>query len=61
MRSVQLIGSSVPEAVKMGPERVKLKNALLKAVTWERLVKTEQAGKRLSGCCGDFWTLAIAL
>jgi hypothetical protein len=27
---------------------------LLKSVAREFLVKTEQAGKGLSGCCGDF-------
>jgi hypothetical protein len=27
---------------------------LLEAVAWERLMKKQQAGKRLSGCCGDF-------
>jgi hypothetical protein len=26
---------------------------LLEAVAREQLVKTQQAGKRLSGCCGD--------
>jgi hypothetical protein len=26
---------------------------LLEAVARERLMKIEQAGKRLSGCCGD--------
>jgi hypothetical protein len=26
---------------------------LLEAVARERLMKTQQAGKRLSGCCGD--------
>jgi hypothetical protein len=38
--------------VKIEPERVKMKN-LLEAVARERLVKIEQAGKRLRGCCGD--------
>jgi hypothetical protein len=28
-------------------------SALLEAVARERLMKTKQAGKRLSGCCGD--------
>jgi hypothetical protein len=27
---------------------------LLEAVARERMVKGQQAGKRLSGCCGDF-------
>jgi hypothetical protein len=26
---------------------------LLEAITKERLVKTQQASKRISGCCGD--------
>jgi hypothetical protein len=40
---------SAPEAVKIDPERVKL----LEAVPKERLVKTQQAGKKFSGCWGD--------
>jgi hypothetical protein len=34
---------------------------LLEAVARERLVKTQQAGKRLSGCCCDSWRLEVAL
>jgi hypothetical protein len=34
---------------------------LLEAVARERLMKTQQAGKRLSGCCGNLCRLAIAL
>jgi hypothetical protein len=46
--------SSVRAAVKRGLERVKLKNLqLLEIVARERLVKTQKAEKRLSGCCGD--------
>jgi hypothetical protein len=34
---------------------------LLEAVTRERLVKTQTAvWKRLSGCCGDLWTVKIS-
>jgi hypothetical protein len=33
---------------------------LLEAVTRERLVKTQPARKRLSGCCGDLWTVEIS-
>jgi hypothetical protein len=32
---------------------MKLKNPLLEAVARKWLVKTQQAGKRLSRCCGD--------
>jgi hypothetical protein len=32
---------------------------LLEAVARERLVKTQQAGRRLSGCCGDLWIVGI--
>jgi hypothetical protein len=32
---------------------------LLQAVVRERLVKTQQAGKRLSGCCGDLAIVEI--
>jgi hypothetical protein len=35
--------------MKRGLERVKLKSPLLEAVGRERLVKTQQAGKGLSG------------
>jgi hypothetical protein len=44
--------SSAREAVKIEPERVKLKNLQLEAVARERLM-TQQVGERLSGCCGD--------
>jgi hypothetical protein len=37
--------SSAREAVKIGPERRKLKISTGKAVARERLVKTQQAGK----------------
>jgi hypothetical protein len=43
----------VREAVKIGPESVKLKNLQLEAVARERRVKAQQDGKRLSGCCGN--------
>jgi hypothetical protein len=33
---------------------------LLEAVAKERLMKTQQAGKRLSGCCGDLWIVALS-
>jgi hypothetical protein len=33
---------------------------LLEAVARERLLKTQQAGKRLSGCCGDLWIVEIS-
>jgi hypothetical protein len=33
---------------------------LLEAVARERLVKTEQAGKGLSGCYGDLWIVEIS-
>jgi hypothetical protein len=36
--------------VKIDPELVKLKNPLLEAVVRELLIKTQLAGKRLSGC-----------
>jgi hypothetical protein len=45
--------SSAQEAVKRGPERETLKNLQLEAVARERLLKTQQAGKRLVGFCGD--------
>jgi hypothetical protein len=35
--------------MKIEPEEF----SLLGAVDRERLMKTQQAGKRLSGCCGD--------
>jgi hypothetical protein len=42
------------EAVKTEPERVELKDLhCLEAIAGERLMKTQQAGKKLSGCCGD--------
>jgi hypothetical protein len=45
--------SSAWEAVKRGSECVKLKKSpLLEAVARERLM-TQQAGTRLSGCCGN--------
>jgi hypothetical protein len=44
--------SSAREAVKIEPEHVELRN-LLEVVARERLIKTQQAGKRLSRCCGD--------
>jgi hypothetical protein len=47
-----LLGSFAREAVKSEPERVKLKNLQFEAVARERL-KTQQAAKRLSVCCGD--------
>jgi hypothetical protein len=51
-------GSSALEAVNRGPELVKLKNPhCKKAVARERLVKTQQAEKILSGCCGSLWIL----
>jgi hypothetical protein len=36
---------------------------MLEAVAREPLVKTHQAGKGLSGCCGDceLWSLAVAV
>jgi hypothetical protein len=34
---------------------------LSEAFARERLVKTLQAGKKLSGCCSDLWILAVAL
>jgi hypothetical protein len=40
--------------VKRGLEGVKLKNfPLLEVVARERMVKTQQVGKRLSEFCGD--------
>jgi hypothetical protein len=46
--------STVRAAVTGGPECGKLKNLpLLEAVARERLMKTQQAEKRISGCCGD--------
>jgi hypothetical protein len=33
---------------------------LLKAVARERLLKTQQDVKRLSGCCGDLWIVKIS-
>jgi hypothetical protein len=33
---------------------------LLEAVARERPVKTQQAGKRLGGCCGDLWIVEIS-
>jgi hypothetical protein len=39
--------------VKIQLEHMKLKNLLLEAVARERQMKTQQAGKRLGGCCGD--------
>jgi hypothetical protein len=55
--------SSVQEAVKSGPERVKLKNLLLEAVATERLVKAQSAGKGLVSAVviPKVWRLAIAL
>jgi hypothetical protein len=35
-------------------------SALLEAVDRERLLKTQQAGKRLSGCCGDLRSVEIS-
>jgi hypothetical protein len=32
---------------------------LLEAVARERLLKTQQAGNRLSGCCGDLKNVEI--
>jgi hypothetical protein len=36
---------------------------LVEAVTGERLLKTQQAGRMLSGCCviWELWGLAVAL
>jgi hypothetical protein len=40
--------------VKIGSEHVKAeKSPLLEAVTRKRMVKTQQAEKRLRVCCGD--------
>jgi hypothetical protein len=33
---------------------------LLEVVARERLVKTQQVQKRLSGCCGDLWIVEIS-
>jgi hypothetical protein len=33
---------------------------LLEAITRERLVKTQQAGKKLSRCCGDLKIVKIS-
>jgi hypothetical protein len=45
---------SVWEAVKIESEHGKLKNfLLLEAVARKWLMKTQQAGKMHSGCCGD--------
>jgi hypothetical protein len=32
---------------------------LLEAVVRERVVNTQQAGKKLCGCCGDLWIVEI--
>jgi hypothetical protein len=40
------------EAVKIEPEAEE--SPLLEAVAKERFMKTQQAGKRLRGCCGYF-------
>jgi hypothetical protein len=34
---------------------------LLEAVAREMLMRTQQAGKKLSGCCGDLWESAMEL
>jgi hypothetical protein len=55
--------SSVWAAVTRGPEYKKLKNPLLEAIAREWLVKTQQAGKGLTGAvliC-KLWRSAIAL
>jgi hypothetical protein len=40
--------------VKVAPEYVKMKKSpLFKADATKWLEKTQQAGKRLGGCCGD--------
>jgi hypothetical protein len=36
-------------------------SSLLEAFTRELLMKTQQAGKRLSVCCGDLWIVEIAI
>jgi hypothetical protein len=36
-------------------------SSLLEAVARERLLKIQQVGKRLSGCCGELWRLPVAL
>jgi hypothetical protein len=45
--------SSAQEALKLEPKREAEEPPLLEAVARERLVKTQQIGKRLSGCCCD--------
>jgi hypothetical protein len=45
--------SSVQEAVKIEHECVEQKNLQLEATAREQLMKTKQAGKRLSRRCGD--------
>jgi hypothetical protein len=34
---------------------------MLEAVAREQPMKVEQAGNRLSACCGELWRLAVAL
>jgi hypothetical protein len=48
-----LLVESCTEAVKRGLEPKAEQSPLLKAVFKEQLMKTQQAGKRLSGCCDD--------
>jgi hypothetical protein len=58
----------VPRCYKQGTKSVSsvreareaAESPLLEAVAKERLMKTQQAGKRLSVCCGDFWIVEIS-
>jgi hypothetical protein len=48
---IQLIVNQSPASKAVSTEAEK--PPLLEAVVRERLMKTQQAGKRLSGCCGN--------
>jgi hypothetical protein len=41
-------------------EREAEESPLLEAVAKEQLMKTQQAGKSLSRCCGDLWIVEIS-
>jgi hypothetical protein len=56
--------SSLEKSVKRAEERTRGREAeespLLDAVDRERLVKTQQDAKRLSGCCGELRIVEIS-